>query len=253
MKLVTDTWLLFQRGMLITLRNPVWVIIGLFQPICYLLLFGPLLEGLAGAPGFPKENALTVFVPGLLVMLTIFSTVFVGFALIAELREGVIERMRVTAVSRLALPMANALRDVVILLVQSTLLLLFALPMGLKADLGGVILLLALSTLIGLMMASTSYALALTFKDENAFASTTNFFAVPLLLLSGIMLPMSLAPEWLRTVASFNPFSHVVDAARALIAGNLGHSSVLTAFVIVGILTVLALYWSVNCFKRATA
>ena len=37
-----------------------------------------------------------MFVPGLLVQLALFGTVFVGFGIIAELRYGVIERLQVT-------------------------------------------------------------------------------------------------------------------------------------------------------------
>jgi hypothetical protein len=45
-------------------RRPVWALVGLFQPICYLLLFGPLLGPPAGVPGFPPGGAWTVFTPG---------------------------------------------------------------------------------------------------------------------------------------------------------------------------------------------
>ena len=72
MKTVRDTWLLFERSMSLTVRNPVWVVIGLVQPLYFLVLFGPLLEPLAGAPGFPPGNALNVFVPGLLIQLGLF-------------------------------------------------------------------------------------------------------------------------------------------------------------------------------------
>ena len=44
--------------------------------------------------------------------------------------------------------------------------------------------------------------------------------SVPVLLLSGILLPMELAPRWLRTLAAINPFSHVVDGARAAFRGR---------------------------------
>src|SRR5262245_29829233 len=96
--LLRDTRLLFAANLRTTLRNPVWVIVGLFQPICYLLLFAPLLNSLAGVSGFPGGGALTVFTPGLLVMTALFSVSFAGFGVIAALRAGVIERLRVTPV-----------------------------------------------------------------------------------------------------------------------------------------------------------
>jgi ABC-2 type transport system permease protein len=100
---ITETGVIFRRAMRNSLRNPVWVIIGLFQPLVYLALFGPLLKRVSEARGFPHGNSWQVFVPGLLVQLGIFGAMFVGFGLIAELRAGVIERMRVTPASRAAL------------------------------------------------------------------------------------------------------------------------------------------------------
>ena len=47
MKLVRDTWLVFVRQMALVLRNPVWLIVGVMQPLYFLLLFGPLLKGVA--------------------------------------------------------------------------------------------------------------------------------------------------------------------------------------------------------------
>ena len=85
-----------RRSVILTLRNPVWVFMGLMQPILYLLLFGPLLNNVARMPGFPPGGAFNVFVPGILVMTALFGSVFVGFGLCDELREGVVERMRVT-------------------------------------------------------------------------------------------------------------------------------------------------------------
>ena len=52
MTLVRDSWLVFGRYMWLFLRNPVWVIIGVIQPVFYLLLFAPLLESISHSP-FP--------------------------------------------------------------------------------------------------------------------------------------------------------------------------------------------------------
>src|ERR1700724_4746224 len=110
------------------MRNPAWVVIGVVQPALYLLLFAPLLKSIAAVPGFPKGGAYNVFVPGLLVQLGMFGAAGVGFSLIAELRMGVIERLRVTPVSRGSLLLGRALRDVMSILTQSLILILLALP-----------------------------------------------------------------------------------------------------------------------------
>lgn len=251
--LLRDTRLLFVAHLRTTLRNPVWVIVGLFQPICYLLLFAPLLNSLAGVAGFPRGSALTVFTPGLLVMTALFSVSFAGFGVIAALRAGVIERLRVTPVNRLALLLGLVARDVLILLVQCGLLLGVAALMGMRPDLAGLALTLGLLVLIGLVMASCSYGMALAMKDENALASTVNLFVLPLTLLSGVMLPLSLAPQVLRDMARANPLAYAVDAARALMVGHLTDGAVLPTFVLFGALTALALFWATRSMRSATA
>ena len=141
MKLLRDIWLIFQRQMILVLRNPVWVIVGIIQPLYYLLLFAPLLKKpLSQTGAHTTADVYRVFVPGILVMLAIFGTFFVGFALIAELRAGVIERSRVTPVSRLALLLGRSLRDVVSLLVQCLIITLLSISFGLKARLGDIFL-----------------------------------------------------------------------------------------------------------------
>src|SRR5690606_34787123 len=95
-----DSVIVFKRQLRMNLRNPAWVIIGMVQPVLYLLLFGPLLEPVISQLG---GNKYTWFVPGMLVQLGIFGAFFAGFGLIGEWREGVIEAERVTPASRAAL------------------------------------------------------------------------------------------------------------------------------------------------------
>ncbi len=250
-KMLRDTWLLFLSNLRTTWRSPIWIIIGLFQPICYLLLFAPLLKNLAGSPGFPRTGAYNVFTPGLLIIITLYSASFVGFNLIDWLRSGMLERLRVTPVSRLALLSGLVIRDVLLLLVQCALLIGLALIMGFRPDVVGLLILVPLLVIVAVLMASCSYALALATKDEGALASTINLFVLPLSLLSGIMLPLTLAPDVLRNIAKFNPFTYAVDAARALVAGNTADVSVARAFVIFALLAMLGLIWATRSLRQA--
>lgn len=253
MRLMRDTWLLFAYHAQRTLRNPVWVVFGLFQPVLWLLLFAPLLDGLAGAPGLPPDGVLAAFTPGVLVMLALFGSAYVGFGLVADLRAGVLERLAVTPASRLALVLGPVLRDAVALVVQASFLLLTAWALGLRADPVGVVAALGLVLLIGLLTASCSYAIALAVRDENGLSATLNFAMMPLLLLSGIILPLTLAPGWLRGLAAANPFSHVVDAARALFVGALADPTVARGFAVTAVLAVLALAWAARSFRQVAA
>jgi ABC-2 type transport system permease protein len=248
MKLLRDTWLIFQRQILLLLRNPVWVIVGIVQPVFYLLLFAPLLRPALGVSS--DAEAYRVFVPGLLVMLAFFSA-FAGFGIIAELRAGVIERSRVTPVSRLALLLGRSLRDTVTLLIQAVIITVLALPFGLSVGVGNVVLAYLVLGLMALMLSSVSYAGALKVRSEDALAPLLNTLFQPVLLTAGILLPLTLAPTWLQRVADWNPFAWAVDATRALFAGNPGDNHVWQALLILGGLTVLAMIWGARTFARS--
>jgi ABC-2 type transport system permease protein len=253
MRIFRDTWLIFERSLTLSLRNPVWVIMGILQPILYLLLFGPLLTNIAKMPGFPSGGAFNVFVPGLLVMTALFGSAFVGFGLCDEMREGVVERMTVTPMSRVAMLVGRSLRDVVLLLGQGLILVVLAIPFGLEINLGGVAVAFGMLALIGLMMSPVSYTLALVLKSEDALAPVVNGVAVPLLLLSGVMLPMSLAPDWLQTVAKFNPLYHAVAAIRALFNATYGDSEILIGVAVLLVLVVVTISTGARAFSRAGA
>jgi ABC-2 type transport system permease protein len=251
---MTDTWLVFSRAMRLSLRNPVWVILGLMQPILYLLLFGPLLEPVANAPGFPPGSAWQVFVPGLLVQLGVFGAAFAGFGLIAEWRAGVVERMRVTPASRGALLLGRVLRDVVVIVVQGALLSVVAVVFfGLEAAIESLIAGVLVVALLGGAFSALSYGAALKLKSEDSFAPVVNGLMLPVLLLSGILLPMALAPGWLQTVADINPLTHVVDGVRAMYIEGLGSIDVLIGIAVTMALLLLGIFYGSRVFRRESA
>lgn len=217
-----DTMLIFRRQLSLVLRNPVWIVIGLLQPILYLVFFGPLLAGVAGRgaiTGVSPGNPYGFFVPGLLIQLGLFGAAFVGFSIIADWRAGVIERFRVTPVSRMALLVGRVLRDVVTLMTQAIILVLAGLAFGLRAPLAGILISLGFVAVVAVSLAAVSYAVGLVLKSEDALAPLLNMVMVPLMLLSGIMLPMTAGPAWLHDVARFTPFGYIINAMRAAFAG----------------------------------
>jgi ABC-2 type transport system permease protein len=247
-----DTLTIFNRAMRLSLRNPAWVVIGLSQPILYIVLFGPLLEPLSGSLG-AAGNAYQIFVPGILIQVGMFGALFVGFGLIAEWRAGVIESQRVTPASRTALLLGRVLRDVVVLVVQSVLLVLVSLLFGLRAPLAGVVLTLVVVALLGAALSAVSYALALTLKSEDAFAPLLNAVVFPILLLSGILLPMSLAPGWLQAISDVNPFKHIVEGTRAFFIGGYDTSIAWWGAALTVVLAVLGWMFGVRRFRRESS
>jgi ABC-2 type transport system permease protein len=253
MSFVRDTLMIFRRQERLALRNPAWVIIGLTQPILYLALFGPLLTKLPAATLGTTGNAYKFFVPGLLIQLGLFGSTFVGFAIISDWRAGVIERFRVTPVSRLAIMAGRVMRDVVTLVVQAAVLVLVGVAFGLRAPVAAVFIGFGFIVLVAIGLASLSYAIGLLVKSEDAFAPMVNTVVVPLLLLSGIFLPMTLGPGWLQAVARISPFRYIIDAMREAYAGLYFNTIMVEGIAVAVGMAALCLWLGSRVFLRENA
>lgn len=251
MTFLHDTWIIFARAMRLSFRQPLWVLIGLMQPILYLVLFGPLLQTVAKSSGF-EGDAWQVFVPGLLVQLGIFGGLFVGFGIIAEWRSGVIDRQLVTPASRTAIIAGRTLRDVVVIVGQAAVLTICAFFFGLRVPMVALLVGLVLVALLGAAFSFISNAIGMATKSEDALAPMVNTLALPILLLSGILLPMSLAPQWLQVVSDFNPFKHIVEALRAVFRGDFASPIVAIGLVLAIILVVIGAWIGERVLRAQT-
>jgi ABC-2 type transport system permease protein len=104
--------------------------------------------------------------------------------------------------------------------------------------------------MVSITMASMSYSFALIYRIEDPLAPTLNTITLPLSLLSGIMLPLALAPLWLQDLAKANPFSYAVNASRALFAGSFHSVDIIKGFVIVFLLMSVVFWWSLNSLRK---
>ncbi|TQS46566.1 ABC transporter permease [Cryptosporangium phraense] len=235
---MTATWLIFQRAMRQTLRTKVGVLFGLLQPMLYLLFFGPLVNG-----SWP------IVVPGLLIQLVLLSAGLAGFGIVFDQRFGVLDRLRTTPIGRLPLLLGRVLRDVVVLLVQALVIVLVGLALGLRAPVGGVLLGLVLLVPLAGGVAAASYAVALRPGAQDLFAPVMSTVVIPLVLLSGAFLPMTLGPRWLDVVSHADPFRYAVDALRELYAGHYASTSVLVGAGLTLVLAAGATAFGVRAFK----
>jgi ABC-2 type transport system permease protein len=250
-KLARDTWLIFARQMTLMLRSRTWLLFGLAQPVTYLLLFTPFLKpALASMGAGTYADAYRIYVPGLLVVTCLYGGLFTGFGLLADVRAGVIERARVTPVSRPALLLGRALREVVAMLVQAVIITVLALPFGLTVHIGDVLLAYLLLALIGLMTTTISYDVALLVRNEGALGPMINMVGQPVALLAGVLLPLALAPGWIQAIARWNPFAWATDGMRALFDGHPGDPSVWQGTLMVAALAAATILWSARLFRR---
>ncbi len=96
-------------------------------------------------------------------------------------------------------------------------------------------------------------ATALSTGDISGFAAIINGLNLPVLLLGGVLLPISLGPEWMRVLAHVNPLYYTVSAARVLAAGILTGPAVWQAFAVLTPLCAVVLGWATTVVRRAVA
>jgi ABC-2 type transport system permease protein len=251
MSFLRATGLLFRRKLREFLRQPTWVFVGLTQPLLYLALFAPLLQSLAGRPGFRSGSVLDVFVPGILVLMAFGTGMGAGWIVIWEIDSGVIERLSVTPVSRWALVLGTVLRDVVTFVGPAVLVVVVAIPFGFHAHWAGLAILLVLLALLTAIVSAWSAAMGILLRQIGSLAAVVTGLQLPLTLLAGILLPLSLAPAWMVIVAHVDPLYYAVEAARDLAANSLATPSVAQGFLVLGALTVVMLWGTTTVYRRA--
>ena len=230
-RLARDTSIVLVRELRPLLHDPFSVVFGLVQPLVFLALFGPLLVGTlsgqdGGAAGTLGGNVWQWVVPSILVMTTLFGTSTTGANLQQELNTGAHERMLVSPLSRPSLLVGRALKEMVPIAAQSVVVVLVMLPFGFELYPVGAVLGLLMLAVFGVGIGSLSYALALAVrKQEWMFWLVQQTLLFPLMILSGMLLPLETGPGWMRAAAHLNPLTYLVDAERSLFAGDLTSSA----------------------------
>lgn len=251
MKWLHETALFFRRKLLEVLRQPAWILSGLLTPILYIVFFAPLLKGITT----PHTTAavLNSFVPGILALLAFSCGMGSGWTMVVELQSGVIERMRVTPASRFAMLMGSVLRDILVFLVTSMLVLFISAILGFEIHPLGLVVLLVLLCLLTAVVSAWSGSLGLIFKEISGMAAVVTGIQLPITLLSGVMLPLSFGPIWLQGIAHINPMYYAVEASRVLADGVINNSKNYVAFAVMIPLTILVLGWSTRVYQKAVA
>ncbi|WP_433190536.1 ABC transporter permease [Actinoallomurus sp. CA-150999] len=239
-----DIWLIFRHQLRLTLGGWLGMIFGVLQPVLNLALFGPLLGTYLG------HDSWQIFVPGVLIQLSLLSAGLAGFGIVFDARFGVLERLRVTPASRLALLLGRVLTNTVVLLGQAVIVIAVGVAFGFRVPLAGLLIGLALLVPLAAGLAALSYAFALTLRRQELFAPLSSSVVVPLLLLSGALLPMSAAPGWLDAVSRATPFRYGVEGLRAAFAGHYASVTLAAGLGVSAAFAVAALAVGTRTFTR---
>jgi len=95
--------------------------------------------------------------------------------------------------------------------------------------------------------------LPLVTKEISGFAAIANGLNLPVLLLAGVLLPISLGPAWMHVLAHVNPLYYLVQASRVLAGGTLSGTAVWQAFAVLVPLCALVLTWATGVLRTAVS
>lgn len=253
MKMLSDIRLMFLRPFMQYLRSPMFLLVNLTTPILYLVLFMPLLKKLSG-PGFSSGDVVQLFVPGIIALLFVMAGLFSVFPTIFELNKGLIERFRVTPASRFSLLIGPILMWNAWTLISSSIIVALSVLFGFHIYIVGLLIFAVLLVLMLTIFAAWATAIAILMKgDITSISGIISGLNLPILLLARVMLPLSLAPSWMRTLAHINPLYYVVEAGRDLSSGRITTYNVGLAFAVIVPLTFIVLLWATRVYQKAVA
>jgi ABC-2 type transport system permease protein len=159
----------------------------------------------------------------------------------------------VTPASRFAILTGPILATMLMMFVFDAVVVAVGFGFGFSVHWAGLAVLAVLLGLLLVIVAAFSIATALVTKEINGFAAIINGINLPILLLAGVLLPISIGPEWMRVLAHVNPLYYLVQASRVLAGGTLTGAAVWQAFAVLVPLCAVILGWATQVFRRAVA
>jgi len=252
--LFSDIRAVFLREMSLVLRDPFSVIFSLVQPLVFLALFGPLLAGSIDPAALGGASPLQWFLPGVIVMICLFGTGASGSNLLFEISLGSYERVLASPLRRPAILIGKSLKELAPLVVQAALITVVSIPFGFVLYPLQVLAGLLLLGVFGVGMGAFSNALAIASrKREWMFWAVQQSLLFPLLILSGMMLPLEAGPHWIQVVGAFNPLTYIVDAERALFSGSWTDPAIGWAILAAVLTCVVGLWVGVRQVAKSTS
>jgi ABC-2 type transport system permease protein len=221
--LARQTRLVFGRSLRAGLREPALAFVfPIAFPLLIIGLFSQVYARVADLPGFPAGSYLGWMAPAVVLMAAMFGAGHSALGLVRDLQTGFLDRLRLLPVRPAALLLGRLGFDTARVAVAGLAVLAVAVALGAPMR-GGPLGIVAIAALLAgwtLGYAGLYYVVGLRARSPEALTALVPLF-LPISLLSTTYVPAGLLPGWVRTAAAVNPYSHVVDAVRAAMAGTL--------------------------------
>lgn len=206
------------------LRDPTELLSRATQPVLWLAIFGQVFSHVRDIPT-GGISYLAFMTPGILAQSVLFSAIFYGIAVIWERDFGIIQKLLVSPAYRGALVLGKAIAAGLRGLVQAVIVYLVAwlLHIGLHWEFLSILQVMFAVVLGSCIFATFSLIIACIVKTRERFMGIGQLLTMPMFFASNAIYPLEIMPDWLKTIARFNPLTYLVDVLRdAMIEG--GHS-----------------------------
>ncbi len=216
---LVDMLVLAMRQLRHIARVPDELVTTALQPIMFVVLFRYVFGGAIEVPG---TSYIDFLMPGIFVTSLLFSALFTGVGLAADLQRGLVDRFRSLPMATSALLTGRTLAD----LVRSLFMILLTWGVGLlvgfrpQGSLREWLMALGLLLLGSFAFSWLNALLGLVLRSVEAVQQSFVVWALPLMFASSALVPTSTMPGWLRAFAEHQPVSLITNAVRGLVLGN---------------------------------
>ena len=226
---VSDSLVLTWRSVARIAREPETLMDVTVQPLMFVLLFTYVFGGAIGLPGGGSYHE--YLIGGMFGMGIAGSAPGTAVALVADMKEGIIDRFRSLPMSRAAVLLGRTTADLLTQVIGALVTAMAGLAVGWRIHTGPADALAAfgLALLFGYAFTWAGVCLGMVLRSVEAAQQLGFILFLPLMFISNAFVPTQGMPAWLRVVADWNPFSAVAAACRRLF-GNPDPSALVQAW-----------------------
>jgi len=251
--LVAQIRLLVVRNLREGARNPTLAYgLPVVIPLAVLVLVAKTLGRVTDLPGFPTTNYAEWMTPAIIMLTAMTGVGYAATSLVVDIQSGFLDRLRLLDARPASLLLSRVLFDVVRVLPAGAALLGLGVLLGAEINEGllGIAVLFGLLTLWAAAYGGLYFVVALTTRNAQAPLALAPLF-LPLQFLSTQFFPESLLPGWVQAAARWNPFTYMIDAARALTTGPLTAIPVARAVAVSLVVLLVTQLLSFRAFTKA--
>jgi ABC-2 type transport system permease protein len=213
---MSDTWLLTWRNLVHISREPAQLSDVTIQPVVITLLFVELFGGAIAIPGGGRPA--DFLLAGMLALNLVTSTIGTAVGLSTDLHEGVIDRLRALPIWRSSVLVGRSVADLLTACLCTLIVAITGLAVGWRthASIASVIAGFAVVLCFAYAISWMAACAGLSSKSPESAASFGFIVLFPMAFVSNALVPTQHMPGWLQAIATWNPVSAVVAAARVL-------------------------------------